>query len=601
MAVEEIKHDIVPAHLAVEAMRDNGYKNAAYALAELMDNALQAKASRVDLLCGQREEEVNGRKRTRIDQIAVLDNGTGMDSATLQISLQFGNGRYLERVNHTGIGRFGMGLPASSVSQCKRVDVWSWQNGIETAVHTFLDLDKIKCKEQIVIPAPKINSIPAIWKEVSDNFGKSGTLVVWSQIDRCMWKTAAAIINNSEFLIGRLYRRFLHSKKARIRMVAFDLENPKTSLIEKDALPNDPMYLMDKTSCPAPYADKPLFKEYAVRVFDIEYKGEQHQVTVRFSYADEEARKKDQSGRSDYGSHAARNVGVSLIRADRELELHEGWNIKYDTRERWWGVEVDFPPALDDLFGVTNNKQAANNFVELAQIDIDDLLKGGKTIHQLRDEWINNNDPRGPLLEIAQVIDKNIRTLRNLLKAQRVNTRSQTRHDTSHAEQVATAATKDRQNEGHAGGSDKDENMPPEQRVEAVVKNLEAEGISPTVAEEKAATTISSNLKYLFANADLQSPAFFSVRPSAGVLLITLNITHPAYGKLVEVLQESTEGATEDDLKLRLENALDGLKILLTAWARYEDEQPDGKRKEAAQDARTDWGRVARDFLSVPE
>ena len=40
-------HDIVPAHLAVQAMRDNGYKNAAYAIAELMDNAIQAGASNI--------------------------------------------------------------------------------------------------------------------------------------------------------------------------------------------------------------------------------------------------------------------------------------------------------------------------------------------------------------------------------------------------------------------------------------------------------------------------------------------------------------------------------------------------------------------------
>ena len=38
--------DIVPTHLAVQAMRDNGYKNAAYAIAELMDNAIQAGATR---------------------------------------------------------------------------------------------------------------------------------------------------------------------------------------------------------------------------------------------------------------------------------------------------------------------------------------------------------------------------------------------------------------------------------------------------------------------------------------------------------------------------------------------------------------------------
>ena len=31
-------HDIVPTHLVVKAMRDSGYKNAAYAIAELMDN-----------------------------------------------------------------------------------------------------------------------------------------------------------------------------------------------------------------------------------------------------------------------------------------------------------------------------------------------------------------------------------------------------------------------------------------------------------------------------------------------------------------------------------------------------------------------------------
>ncbi|MFM6209134.1 ATP-binding protein, partial [Planktothrix sp.] len=73
-------HDIVPAHLAVQAMRDNGYKNAAYAIAELMDNAIQAGASQVELLCGERKTQVDQRKRSRIEQIAVLDNGRGMDA-----------------------------------------------------------------------------------------------------------------------------------------------------------------------------------------------------------------------------------------------------------------------------------------------------------------------------------------------------------------------------------------------------------------------------------------------------------------------------------------------------------------------------------------
>ncbi len=43
------------------------------------------------------------------------------------------------------------------------------------------------------------------------------------------------------------------------------------------------------------------------------------------------------------------------------------------------------------------------------------------------------------------------------------------------------------------------------------------------------------------------------------------------------------------------------LRTLLIAWARYEDEQPVGIRQENARNARNDWGRVARDFLSSDE
>ncbi|MNF11731.1 hypothetical protein D3C80_2130070 [compost metagenome] len=58
--------------------------------------------------------------------------------------------------------------------------------------------------------------------------------------------------------------------------------------------------------------------------------------------------------------------------------------------------------------------------------------------------------------------------------------------------------------------------------------------------------------------------------------------------------------ASEDDneeLRRRLTNAADGLKLLLSAWARYEDEQPDGPRRNAAQETRADWGRLARQFM----
>lgn len=111
---------IVPSHLAVKAMRDSGYKNIAYALAELIDNSIQAGATHVEVLLAERYERVVEREKRRIYQIGVMDNGGGMTADVLRMALQFGNGTRLNNRDRTGMGRFGMGLPSASISQCRR-------------------------------------------------------------------------------------------------------------------------------------------------------------------------------------------------------------------------------------------------------------------------------------------------------------------------------------------------------------------------------------------------------------------------------------------------------------------------------------------------
>lgn len=196
-------HDIVPTHLVVKAMRDSGYKNAAYAISELMDNSIQAEASRVELLCSERVERLKQRARSRISEIAVLDNGCGMGVDVLRKALQFGNGTRLN--DYSGIGRFGMGLPNSSISQARRVDVWSWQYGPDSAIHSYIDIDEIEAGSLKQVPEPSVKPIPKIWREVGHAFEETGTLVVWSSLDRIMWRSARSIIDNSELLIGRMF------------------------------------------------------------------------------------------------------------------------------------------------------------------------------------------------------------------------------------------------------------------------------------------------------------------------------------------------------------------------------------------------------------
>ncbi len=599
-------HDIVPAHLAVQAMRDNGYKNAAYAIAELMDNAIQAGAAQVELLCGEKKQQVGQQRRSRIHQIAVLDNGSGMNADVLRLALQFGNGTYLDENKHTGIGRFGMGLPSSSISQCQRVDVWSWQSGIEKALYTYLDLDEIKSRRMTEVPEPITKQIPTIWTRVSQNFGDSGTLVIWSKIDRCIWRTGKAIIDNSEFVIGRMYRKFLNSDEVKIRMVTFDVEALYSVINEKNALPNDPGYLIQNTSCPAPFNNQAMFQPWQGETsyeatFTIKFKEKEHDVKVRFSYAKEEARQVESGknpGSMPHGQHASKNIGVSVVRAGRELELDQNLVNNYDPTERWWGIEIEFPPSLDDIFGVTNNKQSARNFAEILQLDIESLLEEGKTVAQLKGDLLQDEDPKLPLLELAHKINSQLSIIRRLLKAQTQGTRtSEKRHDPYKPIKTATSVTRERKSQGYKGKSDQDEELPKEERKQVIQQTLKEEGVTEKEAELLAATIVENGLKYSFAAAPLDSPAFFSVKPRGGAIIVTLNTDHPAYKNLVEILEEDVEKGDIDTLRSRLINSLDGLKLLLMAWARYEDEQPDNKRKNDAQDARIDWGRIARRFL----
>ncbi|MBB1390842.1 ATP-binding protein, partial [Shewanella sp. SG44-6] len=83
------------AGTVIESLRDNGYTNTAYALAELIDNSLQAKATRVELGFIETQSGVGG-KRTpyTVDAITLWDNGIGMSPETLRIAMQFGGGNH---------------------------------------------------------------------------------------------------------------------------------------------------------------------------------------------------------------------------------------------------------------------------------------------------------------------------------------------------------------------------------------------------------------------------------------------------------------------------------------------------------------------------
>jgi hypothetical protein len=591
--------DIIPTELAIRAMRDSGYRNTAYALAELLDNSAQANASLIEVFCIEDTDLVNGRRRKRIKEIAVLDNGTGMSAPVLRQALQFGNGTHLG--DRSGIGRFGMGLPNSSISQGKRVDVWSWQSGPDNAIHCYLDVADIEAGILREVPQASPKAVPKEWRNRGRGYNTTGTLIVWSNLDedRLTWKTAKSTLANTEVLIGRMYRKFINRGDLKITLKALDAEGDDF-LPGEEARVNDPLYLMPNSSTPAPFDQIPMFQPYGEQdtEFPIEFNGHTYIVTVRASWARPETLPDNGKNRGDesYGKHAARNLGVSILRADRELDLDASWTISYDPTERWWGLEVDFPPALDEVFGVTNNKQAANVFSHMVSFDWASEAEPGEERSDFIRRLRENGDPRAELIAIVDHIRTTIKKLRTLLQDQTKGRRSPgKRHDDTSVEDRASTKFKERAVSGHETPSDTE--VFDDKAKEALVNDLTKAKQYPEVdAREIAEAVQTRDRKVIFVLQSSEMDAFFGVEQKpGGVTEIIFNREHPAHEFLIKALDESVDDSTERDLVERIGNASETIKMLFAAWARQEIE--DLPNRERLRRMRQDWGRMARDFL----
>ena len=219
------------------------------------------------------------------------------------------------------------------------------------------------------------------------------------------------------------------------------------------------------------------------------------------------------------------------------------------------------------------------------------------TATQFLEHLEEQGDPRVGLIRLTERVRTDLNAMRRLLRIQMSGGRRRRRHDVNAAEVRGTTATRQRQDEGYQGRSDPDEGRPNEERTSELVEAIEEAGLPSGQAHDLAHRTIENRLKYVFVESAMDTPAFFSVAPRGGAIMVRINTEHPVYTHLIEVLEQGDEST--ENAEGRLANAREGLRLLLEAWARYEDEQPEGPRRDAAMDTRSDWGRVARRFFAT--
>ena len=594
--------------MTVQAMRDSRYRHPANAIAELIDNSIDARASKVDLLVKETEVVINTRRRSRISQIGVFDNGHGMSRETLVQALRFGGHQATQSINQ--IGKYGMGLPTSSVSQCRRVDVWTWQDNIEQPIHSYIDVDEVKAGTQQVVPDPDEEPVPAEWlKMVSPGTlnPRRGTLVVWSRPDRITIQ-AQTIFRQVEEEIGRIYRHYINDRDLAIRMASIK-EGQEEPYIDNPVRPNDPLYLMANSSTPAPWDQESMFEANGSRSFTVRDNGQEEQVEVNCSIAKRTTlgdHKGDLPGNRDYGKHAMKNMGISVVREGREILLEN-----YFVRDlgggglpqnRWWGCEIRFTRGADALFGIDHNKQMAAHlsraFKDLYEgMDDGQLSNAGDVVEALEVE-------DHAIYEIAAYVRSTVRSMMDEIKRrfEQRAPRGRTRDDDTEpvtnetrATQLLTEATKEsieNDDEPLTSTDIQREAMDEAERVEALAAGLVEEGYTPEQAEEKATATIRSDHWYTITPSQLDGYRIFSVRGEGGVLNVRLNINNHIY-ELINMVDEEAEKNENPAVR----NAAIAIRALILSWARMEDGTENLERKMDLQGMSERWGKAVHRIL----
>jgi hypothetical protein len=161
--------EITPSAAAlIESLRGLGYSPET-AIADLIDNSIAAEAATIELAIEWNDGH---------PEVALFDNGNGMDRATLAEALRLGGTGPSSTRAASDLGRFGLGLKTASLSQCRQLTIISRTAGKSSAL--VLDVDEIAKRGWFAtVPAP-LPQHPFVSRLLKLGHG---TLVLWDRMD----------------------------------------------------------------------------------------------------------------------------------------------------------------------------------------------------------------------------------------------------------------------------------------------------------------------------------------------------------------------------------------------------------------------------------
>lgn len=543
-------------------LQDNGYKSTVSAIAEIIDNSIQADSENVDIIIVKN----TSRGHDEIDEILIVDDGTGMNREDFSKALQMSSGTRT-RATH-GLGKYGQGLPNSSISQTKRVEVYTIQKN--QILYNHIDLEEIYNSGEAFLPDIESRNdinIPII-KSGKVKYYDKGTIVRWVKPNRVKPKTAKTLSSHIEQVAGRVFKYYLDGYtdkkekkyKTNINILVYDFNGSNYEvdnfLSKRKILPFDPMFLMPNTQMNSLFPDSQhptneLYPHSCKKAFTIEHDGKETktEVEIILSYCKKEERNRYGSnpGSTEFGkkylkrnSYKSGYNNIAIIREGREIDAGSFGFITdvSDPTHRWWSAEIHVDPVIDSIIGIDNKKQQAAN------------------IHFLDSEELSDQDTHEIIVWISTFLHENIKTVKKIIDEQNAGSRG--------------SGGKSNSGKLPPGGESEPgtdptvicpelELSPLEETRKKLFEWIEERytDLTPEEINEIVDHALSIRDHHIFVKSDLGDTQLYSYQVFGTKVLIEINYSHNFYKKFMKKFEEGGK----DDKSLRSIRLLIGAMV----------------------------------------
>lgn len=374
MCMRKLKENKPTADVLMLSMRAMGYSFES-AIADIIDNSISASGKNIQL-------------RFPIDPadcfVAICDDGCGMNKMELFDAMKYGSEQKRNGRSETDLGRFGLGLKAASLSQCRKLTVASKKDGRISAYMWDLDIIEEK-RDWYVIECSddEIGQIRCVdWLDKHT----TGTVVVWEDFD-FIEKSSGSVYaelnkyqeSTAEYL-ALIFHRFLNRPAQdrlsisinNYQLTGLDpfLENhKKTNIRRRITIPIKDSHGIERMVVVQPFV-LPFQKDLSTED------------------------KKVSGGIENYRA----KQGFYVYRNERLIVWGSWFGRHRDELTKYARIRVDIPNTLDDIWGIDIKKQTA-------RIPVSIKTRLTKAVDEAMDIAVKAQTYRGRIEKVDENID----------------------------------------------------------------------------------------------------------------------------------------------------------------------------------------------------